>query len=167
MAAPKNTPETTTDILKREYQLYLEASDSNDTLAIESFMSPSCWQISRQDPAWNLANRNEIMQILISMRDPNEKPEDKVRGNVEMRALTQEEKDTIPEEQKEQALREGWEGLHVVLESPDPKGMRVHVNYYWRKEGEAWVQCLHDLLWLGPMDPEAKNDVGSSVFGTK
>lgn len=158
------TPMTTTETLKKEYQLYLDASFNNDIAAIQSFMSPSCWQLARQNPAWNLANRDEIMNILISMRNTDENPGDKLRGNVEIRALTQDERETIPEDQKAQSLMEGWEGLHVMLESPDTNGMRVEVIYYWRIEKGKWVQCFHDLLWLGPMEAGAENDIGASIF---
>lgn len=159
-----STPEGVTETLKSEYQLYLAARERNDDAAVEAFMSPSCWQISRQNPAWNLSNRSEIMRILASMRKADDVTDEREKGTVEMRALTLEERDTLPDTEKEKALREGWEGLRVDLVDPDRV---VKVNYYWRKEEGRWVQCLHDLLWVGPRDGSAQDDVVASVFAQK
>ncbi|MCJ1380903.1 hypothetical protein MMC17_004012 [Xylographa soralifera] len=106
------------------------------------------------------------MQILARSGAFTASAEARLRGKVEMRALTQEERETLPEAEKGQAEREGWEGLRVVLEDAELTGRRVVVNYYWRREGGRWVQCLHDLLWVGPR-VEGGEDVGEVVFGRK
>ena len=155
-----------TAYLESEYKKYLAAQDRGDVAGVEAFMSPSCWQISRQDPAWNLKDRADIMRILTSMGlgsgSNGRKP-----GTVDIRALTPEEKGTVPQTDKEKAALEGWEGLHVVLEDADPDGLLVKVNYYWRQEDGIWVQCLHDLLWVGPKNAGSGNDIGAAVFGKK
>lgn len=104
------------------------------------------------------------MKILASTRKLDNKAKENVRGKVEMRALTSEEKDTLPAELKKQAEEEGWEGLNVLLEDANPDGRVVKVNYYWRLEGGRWVQCLHDLLWVGPRKEGTINNT-ASIFG--
>lgn len=84
-----------------------------------------------------------------------------------MRELTPEEKGSLPDVEKEQARKEGWEGLRVSLEDKDEKGRRVEVVYWWRVEEGRWVQCFHDLLWVGPRESGAENNVGGAVFGRK
>ncbi|MCJ1388895.1 hypothetical protein MMC18_001746 [Xylographa bjoerkii] len=165
-SVPSATKEDITSTLQSEYLAYLAAQDRRDVSAVEACMSPSCWQLARQDPSWNLGSRAEIMQILTNLGTFTASTEERVRGKVDMRALTLEERETLPETERERAEREGWEGLRVVLEDADPKGRRVVVNYYWRGEGGWWVQCLHDLLWVGPRE-EGGEDVGEAVFGRK
>lgn len=152
------------EILKEEYTKYLAAQDRRDTAAVESFMSPTCRQLARQNSAWNLASRAEIMKILSATSKLDGEAEERIRGKVEMRALTQEERDTLPEDEKEEAAKEGWEGMRVLLEDAGPDGRRVEVNYYWRKEEGQWLQCFHDLLFVGPKDPDAVNDFAAKAF---
>ncbi|KAF9527577.1 hypothetical protein CPB83DRAFT_856038 [Crepidotus variabilis] len=159
--------EDTIETLKKEYNLYLAAQYSQDAAMVESFMSPSCWQLARQNSSWNLASRDVIMGILTGLWKMDDASKKNPRGKVEMRALTAAEKETIPEAQKGQARKEAWEGLNVLLEDPDPDGRVVRVNYYWRKEEGRWVQCFHDLLWVGSKNPDKENDVGAAVFEKK
>jgi len=157
--------EDATEVLIEEYQIYKDAQDRRDAQAVEACMSPSCFQIARQNPSWNLGSRAEIMRILTGMGMFTAGLKDRAPGTVTMRALTQDEKDTLPPAEKERATREAWQGLRVVLEDAEPDGRVVEVNYYWRKEEWRWVQCLHDLLWVGPKIATAENDVGDTVFG--
>jgi hypothetical protein len=162
--SPDTPADTNIQTLKQEYLAYLDAQDANDYTLVANFLSPGCRQLARQNPAWNLSSRDEIMQILSREADPAKKPE---RGKVEMRALTEDEKESLPALDKEQAGKEGWEGLRVTLEDKDESGMRVEVCYYWRREGGRWLQCFHDLLWFGPRDGIEREGFGESVFGTK
>ncbi|KAK0613530.1 hypothetical protein B0T14DRAFT_414427, partial [Immersiella caudata] len=59
-------------------------------------------------------------------------------------------------EMKEKALMEEWVGTRVDLRFPvvdsgnGEEGMMVvKVRYWWRREGEKWVQILHDILDMG------------------
>jgi hypothetical protein len=155
-----------TETLKSEYLSYLAAQDRKDDTAVEAFMSPSCWQLARQNPAWNLQNRDAITSILISMRSLESGSRNPGRGKVEMRALSEEERGTLPEATRKQALEEGWKGLYVVLEDAKSDGRIVKVRYWFRIEEGRWVQCLHDLLWVGPKDGKVDENV-EAVFGTK
>jgi hypothetical protein len=160
--------EDITGILTKEYMLYLAAQDRGDMTAVEGFMSPSCWQLARQDPSWNLASREDIMKILNSTRVPNAAPQE--RGKVDIRAPTKEERDTLPHSETENASREGWEGLRVDLEDADPAGRLVKVIYYFRKEHGRWVHCLHDLIFVGPRSGGTGDDtkgMGAEIFGKK
>jgi hypothetical protein len=157
-----------TEILTKEYMLYLAAQDRGDMTAVEGFMSPSCWQLARQDPSWNLASRVDIMKILNSTRDPNAAPRE--RGKVDIRAPTKEERDTLSDSEKERASLEGWEALRVDLEDADPAGRLVKVIYYFRKEHGRWVHCLHDLIFVGPRSGGRGDDtkgMGAEIFGKK
>lgn len=154
-----NIKEDITEILMKEYNLYRDAQDRGDVSVVEACMSPQCWQLSRQTSRWNVASRDEIMRILTGLGVLNPNPVDHVPGKVAMRGLTVEEKDALPDGLRDQAGREGWEGLHVVLGDPEVKEQLVEVNYYWRKEGGRWVQCLHDLIWVD-------KDLGDSIWNT-
>jgi hypothetical protein len=63
-----------------------------------------------------------------------------------------------PEELERKARDEGWVGMRVDLWDEEEGGMLVKVKYWWReeegedKEGKAWMQCLHDIMHLGPRD---------------
>ncbi|MCJ1432330.1 hypothetical protein MMC27_001686 [Xylographa pallens] len=160
------TSEALLPILQSAYLAYLAAQDRADIHAVEAHLSPSCSQIARQNPAWNLSSRAEIMQALTRSGAFTARTTERVRGTVDMRALTPEERATLPEGETLRAESEGWEGMRVVLEDAELTGRRVVVNYYWRWEGGRWVQCLHDLLWVGPR-VEGEEDVGEVVFGRK
>ncbi|MCJ1322069.1 hypothetical protein MMC15_007414 [Xylographa vitiligo] len=163
---PSTSSEDLLPTLKASYLTYLSAQDYSDIPSVEAHLSPSCSQIARQNPAWNLSNRAEIMQALTRSGAFAARTAERARGKVEMRALTPEERATLPEGERERAEREGWEGMRVVLEDAELTGRRVVVNYYWRREEGRWVQCLHDLLWVGPR-AEGGEDVGEVVFGRK
>lgn len=168
MSSNTLSSEDITEILTKEYMLYLAAQDRGDMTAVEGFMSPSCWQLARQDPSWNLASRADIMKILNSMRDPNAAPQE--RGKVDIRAPTKEERDTLPDSEKERASLEGWEALRVDLEDADPAGRLVKVIYYFRKEHGRWVHCLHDLIFVGPRSVgtgDGTKGMGAEIFGKK
>ena len=56
---------------------------------------------------------------------------------------------------KKQAEKEGWVGTRVDMwfPMPPPDGeMLVKVQYWWRKDGDEWVQVLHDIMYMGPRD---------------
>ena len=168
MSSNTTSSKDITEILTKEYMLYLAAQDRGDMTAVEGFMSPSCWQLARQDPSWNLASRVDIMKILNSTRDPNAAPRE--RGKVDIRAPTKEERDTLSDSEKERASLEGWEALRVDLEDADPAGRLVKVIYYFRKEHGRWVHCLHDLIFVGPRSGGRGDDakgMGAEIFGKK
>jgi hypothetical protein len=156
------------EILTKEYMLYLAAQDRSDMTAVEGFMSPTCWQLARQGPSWNLASRSDIMKILNLTKDPKAAPQE--RGKVNIRAPTKEERNTLPDSEKERASLEGWEALRVDLEDADPAGRLVKVIYYFRKEHGRWVHCLHDLIFVGPRSGGTGDDtkgMGAEIFGKK
>ena len=168
MSSNTTSSKDITELLTKEYMLYLAAQDRGDMTAVEGFMSPSCWQLARQDPSWNLASRVDIMKILNSTRDPNAAPRE--RGKVDIRAPTKEERDTLSDSEKERASLEGWEALRVDLEDADPAGRLVKVIYYFRKEHGRWVHCLHDLIFVGPRSGGRGDDakgMGAEIFGKK
>jgi hypothetical protein len=57
-------------------------------------------------------------------------------------------------ELKERAEKEGWVGTRVDLwfDVGYQKGALVKVKYWWRREGNEWVQILHDIMYMGPRD---------------
>jgi len=168
MSSNTTSSKDITELLTKEYMLYLAALDRGDMTTVEGFMSPSCWQLARQDPSWNLASRADIMKILNSTRDPNAAPRE--RGKVDIRAPTKEERDTLSDSEKERASLEGWEALRVDLEDADPAGRLVKVIYYFRKEHGRWVHCLHDLIFVGPRSGGRGDDakgMGAEIFGKK
>jgi hypothetical protein len=167
--ATTNSPineESILETLKQEYLFYLTAQDRHDIAAVEACMSPSCFQIARQDLRWNLPDRDAIMHILTFTRnlDDSSEESERERGRVEMRALTSEEKDTLPEELDRRKEEEGWVGMYVELEDKDENGRVVRVRYWWKLEEGRWVQCLHDLLWVGSRRDGGVNDV-AAIFG--
>jgi hypothetical protein len=168
MSSNTTSSKDITEILTKEYMLYLATQDRGDMTAVEGFMSPSCWQLARQDPSWNLESRSDIMKILNSTRDPKAAPQE--RGKVDIRAPTKEERNTLPDSEKERASLEGWEALRVDLEDADPAGRLVKVIYYFRKEHGRWVHCLHDLIFVGPRSGgtgDATKGMGAEIFGKK
>jgi len=78
------------------------------------------------------------------------------------------------EEMRRRAEEEGWVGARVDLLFPtagvdvadsgegEVKGgmMLVKVKYWWRKEGEEWVQILHDIMYMGAPDGTEQESMG-------
>jgi hypothetical protein len=63
------------------------------------------------------------------------------------------------EEMTKRAKEEGWVGMRVDLWDDEgldsdgkAKGLLVQVQYWWRKEDESWIQCCHDIMYLGRRD---------------
>jgi hypothetical protein len=55
---------------------------------------------------------------------------------------------------KQKAEKEGWVGARVDLwfDVSHDRGALVKVKYWWRKEGDEWLQILHDIMYMGPRD---------------
>ncbi|KAH8896222.1 hypothetical protein GQ53DRAFT_743523 [Thozetella sp. PMI_491] len=59
---------------------------------------------------------------------------------------------------KEKAQREQWVGMRVDIWGDEGhvdgklQGLAIKVHYWWRQEGEEWLQILHDILYIGPRD---------------
>ncbi|KAL6710052.1 hypothetical protein ACN47E_009843 [Coniothyrium glycines] len=71
-----------------------------------------------------------------------------------------------PVEMRTKATDEGWIGMRVDLwDQGGEAGLLVKVHYWWRCEerpktqhepfqsrGGDWMQCLHDIVYIGPKD---------------
>jgi len=59
---------------------------------------------------------------------------------------------------------ESWVGMRVDMwedEGEDAgklQGLAVKVQYWWRKEGDVWLQILHDIMYIGPRDGSEGQD---------
>lgn len=158
--------------LKDIYSSYRHTADID---AKGAFFSLSCYQICRPQPSFAAQNRETIVRYLHehapknkdAMSEAIEKP--KKKGFYTIRPLTEAEFEfgtnehvipagfASPEEVKAKAKSEGWVGMRVDLwdegeSSSDEEGLLVKVQYWWRKEGEIWMQVFHDIMYMGPRD---------------
>ncbi|KAF4947825.1 hypothetical protein FGADI_10104 [Fusarium gaditjirri] len=185
MATPMYSP------LEEEiFKLYREYRETKSIDDKALFFSPECRQICRTDPDYAAKDRDTILRYLresgevlqriyqeagwdISEMDPAS-----VRSFYTMRPLIPNEtedfgtmRELAPagfaslDEVRDKADAEMWEGLRVNMWTEDNKGrgILVKVQYWWRKEDDAWKQILHDIMFLGPVDGTEKDGRGILV----
>ncbi|KAK4466122.1 hypothetical protein QBC42DRAFT_343412 [Cladorrhinum samala] len=160
-------PKEVTSHLKALYLAYRNTSDIN---ARGLFFSTECMQICRPNPAYSATNRETIVRYV---REASEGGVDgRSLGRKEgfsIRPLRHDEFDFGSDEAvtapvgftisglKDKATNEGWVGMRADLwfydeDDPEKDGLLVKVHYWWRKEGETWMQILHDIMYMGPLD---------------
>lgn len=147
------TPELEAHI-KELYDKYYQTKDI-DTKG--TFYSPSCRQICRSDPSFAATESAQIVQYLRDF-SPKSSEQADIQGSYNIRLVKAHEFEFGTDEQvtpagfatshdlKNQAVNEGWIGMRVDMW--DDSGMLVKVHYWWRKEGDEWVQILHDILTI-------------------
>ncbi|KAH8803051.1 hypothetical protein F5884DRAFT_739051 [Xylogone sp. PMI_703] len=173
--APATPPDEVTHHLKQLYAAYRQTSDID---AKGNFFSPTCIQVCRPQPSYAAQNRETIVRYLhesasqgIDLASSNaDTGNDQSKKNYyTIRPLREDEFEFGTDEQvkpagfataselKQKAEREGWVGMRVDLWDVEivegkSKGTLVKVQYWWRKEGDDWIQILHDVVYLGPLD---------------
>ena len=165
MPSHQTSPETIF-ALKAAYYAYRSSLELFSTSLVTPHLSQTCHQICRPLPSYNASNRETIIGFLEdSWRVKSAAEWAQTRGCIVVSALTEEqradgleavERELGAEVRRRAEGEEGWEGLRVGLwdeGSGDGEEGKVIVNYWWRKDlvggEEKWVQCLHDIVFLG------------------
>ncbi|KAK1997785.1 hypothetical protein LX36DRAFT_691169 [Colletotrichum falcatum] len=158
--------------LKMIYHSYRHTSGID---AKGAFLSASCHQTCRPNPSFAARSRDTIVGYLhdyaskttaaAGERVPGKK------GLYTIRPLRDDEYEFGTDEQvapagftsaaevRSKALAEGWVGMRVDLWDESAEGqleqedsILVKVQYWWRKENGAWIQTLHDIMYMGLRD---------------
>ncbi len=131
------------------------------------FYHPNCLQICRPQPSYAAQDAQTIIRFLHEANSNKMNFSSGADGEgFSFRAISEDEFEfatddiTAPAgfttaELTEKAKREDWVGTRVDLWFPDGSEagtMLVKVKYWWRKEGDEWVQVLHDIMYMGPPD---------------
>lgn len=154
-----------TEHLKSLYAIYFRTADPDGKL---QFYSPECMQICRPEPSYAARDRETIVQYVreaaVNALD-EQGQESREKSTYTIRPLRDDEfvfeTDEIVSpigyksaELQQKAQEEGWMGMRVdlLVHQGFAKKLLVEVQYWWRKEGEEWVQILHDIMYMGPSD---------------
>jgi hypothetical protein len=157
------------DIVKSRYAAYYHTADPD---AKGRFYSTECMQICRPNPSYSARDGASIVRFLKESAKQgasmNNEAKGGGRGSVSgytFRPLRENEFefetdevvapiDTTSFALEQRARNEGWVGTRVDMWFPMSQGekMLVKVRYWWRKEADEWVQILHDIMYLGPLD---------------
>ncbi|KAK3386183.1 hypothetical protein B0H63DRAFT_474321 [Podospora didyma] len=154
--------------LKARYSAYRKILDID---AKGLFFSPNCMQICGPHPTYAAKDGQTIVRYLHEAaaggikQVSDDKPRDQKYEGYTIRAIREDELSfetdevvahagTTTAELKQRAKKEGWVGMRVDLWFGDRRetAMLVKVKYWWRKEGDEWVQILHDIMYMGPLD---------------
>jgi hypothetical protein len=154
-----------TDQIKSRYTAYYHAADPD---AKGLFYSADCMQICRPNPSYAAKDAATIVRYLQESRKNGQSMNNASDGSetgATIRPLRDDEfvfeSDEVvapigktSAELRQKAEKEGWVGNRVDLWSSVPGGSEFlcKVQYWWRKEGDDWVQILHDIMYLGPRD---------------
>lgn len=159
-----------TEITNHLKALYLAYRSTPDIDAKGLFFSAECMQICRPNPAYAATNRETIVRYVREASEGGVDGESLgTKEGFSIRPLRHDEfyfggdeAVTAPvgltiSELKDKAKNEGWVGMRVDLwfydeHHPEKDGLLVKVQYWWRKEGESWIQILHDIMYMGPLD---------------
>ncbi|KAK0704905.1 hypothetical protein B0H67DRAFT_649302 [Lasiosphaeris hirsuta] len=159
-------PTTTeiTDHLKAQYAAYRKTTDID---AKGLFYASDIIQICGPLPSYWATDAATIVRYVREALEGQEESDVNVKGEMDgctIRPLTEDEfffesdEVTAPTEftaaqLKQRAEAEGWVGMRVDLwVSADKDGMLVKVKYWWKKQGDEWIQALHDIMYMGPRD---------------
>lgn len=166
------------DLLKELYTKYRRAPSIEEK---STFFSVHCGQICDPYPSYGAQDRETIVRYLkesaiaesgIDVIDRAVKSStETTKGYYTIRPVTADEHDFGKDEGarsagfdsaeavQEKSRREEWMGMRVDLWSDNgtnvggiEDGLLVKVRYWWKKEGDTWVQILHHIIYLGPRD---------------
>ncbi|KAH8912741.1 hypothetical protein BR93DRAFT_889617 [Coniochaeta sp. PMI_546] len=153
------------DHIKSRYTTYYHTADPD---AKGLFYAADCMQICRPIPSYAAKDGATIVRYLYEARDKGQSMNnatDSSQTGCTIRPLRDDEfvfeSDEVvapigrtSAELKKKAEEEGWVGTRVDLWFPVPDGsdMLCKVQYWWKKEGDEWVQILHDIMYIGPRD---------------
>ncbi|KAL0940059.1 monocarboxylate permease-like protein [Colletotrichum truncatum] len=151
--------------------LYAAYRHTNDIDAKGTFFSPFCYQICRPQPSFAARDRETIIRYLHETAPKRDSTRQKTKGYYTIRPLVETEFEFGTDEQvapagfpsaesiKEKARAEGWVGMRVDLwnesaglEEEEDNSLMVKVQYWWRKEGELWLQIFHDIMYMDAKD---------------
>lgn len=154
-----------TDYIKSRYTTYYHTADPD---AKGLFYSRDCMQICRPLPSYAAKNGATIVQFLHDALKNGQSMNNKfadAESGCTIRPLRPDEVEfetddvvapvgKTSDELRQQAEKEGWVGTRVEMWFPVPDGsqMLCKVHYWWRKEGNEWMQVLHDIMYMGPRD---------------
>ncbi|OIW32367.1 hypothetical protein CONLIGDRAFT_712705 [Coniochaeta ligniaria NRRL 30616] len=153
------------DHIKSRYTAYYHTADPD---AKGLFYSADCMQICRPIPSYAAKDGATIVRYLqesLKNGQSMNNAADGLEPGSTIRPLRDDEfmfesDDVVAPigytsaELKQKAEKEEWVGTRVDLWFPVPDGseMLCKVHYWWRKEGDEWVQILHDIMYIGPRD---------------
>ncbi|KAJ9143146.1 hypothetical protein NKR19_g6997 [Coniochaeta hoffmannii] len=153
------------DYIKSRYIAYYHTADPD---AKGHYYSRDCMQICRPMPSYAATDGASIVHLLkegIKQGASMNNKADGTESGCTFRPLKRGEFEfasdevvsaigSTPSDLKQKAEKEGWIGTRVDMWFPmgEGKEMLVKVQYWWRKEGDEWVQILHDIMYMGPRD---------------
>jgi hypothetical protein len=160
------TPELEAHI-KELYDTYFHTKDID---AKGGFYSPECRQICRPNPSFAATNSQQIVQYLHEY-SPNKASSDdpESQGSYSIRLVKAHEFEFGLDEHvtpagfssshdlRDQAVNEGWIGMNVDMFNDS--GFKVKVHYWWRREGEQWLQILHDIQKIEGVEKRTEEGV--------
>jgi len=145
-----------------------------------AFLSSQCMQICRSYPLYGARDRDTIVRYLqesaiaqsgIEVIDQAVRSSSEAtKGYYTIRPLRADELEFGNDEEAKWAFAsanevyqkakfEDWVGLRVDLWTETGMdlgtvhdGLMVKVKYWWRKEGEKWLQVMHHIIYLGVRD---------------
>jgi len=161
-------------------KLYAEYRRAPSIEEKAAFFSPQCMQICRPYPFYGARDRDTIIRYLqesaiaqsgIEVIDQAVRSSSgATKGYYTIRPLRADEREFGNDEEAklalasanevyEKAKSEDWVGLRVDLWMDNGTesgtvldGLMVKVRYWWRKEGEEWLQIMHHIIYLGARD---------------
>ena len=152
---------TTADVFDHLKVLYEKYRATTDMDLRGLFFSPQCVQICRTNPDYAATSREGIVEYMRESHDfvPS-------KGHYTIRPLRDDEftfetDDVVAPTGltsailEQRAKAENWVGTRVDLwwEAAEEKNeILVKVQYWWRKEQDEWLQVLHDIMYMGPLD---------------
>ncbi|KAB5576582.1 hypothetical protein GE09DRAFT_1096372 [Coniochaeta sp. 2T2.1] len=154
------TPEVFNQIKSRFVTYY----NTVDPDAKGAYYAPECKQICRPVPSYAAKDGATIVTLLkegvkngasMNNKSDDAKPGATIRSLRDDEFVFESDEvvahiDSTSAELKKQAEKEGWVGTRVDMWFPMPDGeMLVKVQYWWRRDGDEWVQVLHDIMYMG------------------
>ncbi|CAK7201731.1 hypothetical protein SEUCBS139899_004443 [Sporothrix eucalyptigena] len=154
------------------HQLYRDYYHSPDIDAKAHFFAFDCKQVCRSRPDYAACDKAAIVRLMqetpsLSALTGAEPSTEKPKSFATIRALSPSECSfadndatvqaagfTSAAALHEYATRNNWVGLRVDLWDEDDKkeGSLLKVHYWWAFRFGQWVQVLHDILYIGPLD---------------
>lgn len=163
-----------TDTIAQLKDLYKQYREAPDIESKAQFFSSHCRQICATYPKYAAKDRDTIVCYLQEsakaesgipvIDDAVKNMNENTKAFCTIKALHEDEVEFGTDEQarcagfedsndlRRKAEDEGWKGLRVDLWTDSKDALLVKVKYWWRLEGEQWLQILHHIIYLGPLD---------------